>query len=130
MTTLTHAGVAAAIRSVLGAHTQAQDAGDVNALVELYAPDAVLVVPGQPDISGIDAIREAFVGWAPTAPQKHLVANTVITVDTTIQAVSDVVFFQRTDAGWAPLVVGRYVDTFTESDGAWRISRRETTYQS
>ncbi|MGC5255715.1 nuclear transport factor 2 family protein [Gordonia sp. DT218] len=130
MITQTHAEVAAAVRSVIGTHTQAQDAGRTEEVAALYADEAVLEVPGGDPIVGRTAIREAFAGWAPTTPQKHLVGNTSISVDgDTVRAISDVVFFQRTDAGWTPLIVGRYDDAFALVDGAWQISRRSTTYQ-
>ncbi|AZG45945.1 nuclear transport factor 2 family protein [Gordonia insulae] len=130
MITQTHAEVAAAVRSVIGAHTQAQDAGQTDAVAALYADEAVLEVPGGDAIVGRAAVREAFAGWAPTTPQKHLVGNTAVSVaGDTVRAISDVVFFQRTDAGWTPLIVGRYDDTFVLVDDAWQISRRSTTYQ-
>jgi len=128
----TEAWVAAGVRAVIGAHTQAQDAGRTDDVVALYTPDGVLDVPGFGQIEGHDALREAFKGWAPTQPQLHLVTNTVITssAEGEATAVSDVVFLQRGESGWAPQVVGRYDDTLRRQDGAWRFQRRITTYQA
>ncbi|GIF25531.1 ketosteroid isomerase-like protein [Actinoplanes tereljensis] len=124
--------VEAAVRALLGAHTQAQDAGRTDEVVALYGKDAVLEIPGMDPVIGHDALRAAFAGWAPAQPQKHLVGNTVITVgaDGAATAVSDVVFFQRGEAGWQPLVVGRYDDTLRDDGDGWRFQRRITTYQA
>jgi ketosteroid isomerase-like protein len=123
--------VAAGVRAVLAAHTQAQDAGRTDDIVALYAPDAVLEMPGAAPVEGHDAIRAAFAGWAPTRPQLHLVANTVVTSSTGHEATasSDVVFLQRGGSGWAVRVVAHYDDTLRWHDGAWLLCRRKTTYR-
>jgi hypothetical protein len=132
MSESTPAWVEAGVRTAIGAHTQAQDAGRTDDIVALYAPDGVLELPGADPVAGHDALREAFKGWAPSQPQQHMVSNTVVTSSSKdgATAVSDVVFFQRGEAGWAPLVVGRYEDTFRHADGTWLFQRRVTTYQS
>ncbi|MET7335398.1 nuclear transport factor 2 family protein [Nonomuraea sp. NPDC005650] len=123
--------VALGVRAVIGAHTQAQDAGRTDDVVALYTPDGVLELPGAAPIEGHDALREAFKGWAPTKPQLHLVANTVLNswTEDEATAVSDVAFLQRGESGWAVQVIGRYVDTMRRQDGTWRLARRSTTYQ-
>ncbi|MFQ6396229.1 nuclear transport factor 2 family protein [Nocardia sp. KC 131] len=130
MSESTEAWVAVGVRNLIGTATQAQDAGQTDEIVALYTSDGVLEVPGMDPIEGHDGLREAFKGWAPTAPQKHLVANTVITswTENEATALSDVTFFQRGDAGWTVLVVGRYEDTLRHQDGGWRFQRRKTTY--
>lgn len=132
MTGSTEAQVAAGVRSAIGAHTQAQDAGRTDDVVALYTKDAILELPGAEPIQGHDALREAFTAWAPTTPQLHLVANTVITswTDDEATAESDVAFTQRGEAGWTMLIAGHYVDSFVLLDGAWLLTRRSTTYQS
>ncbi len=128
----TQAWVAAGVRAVLGAHTQAQDAGRTDDVVELYTPDGVLELPGMDPIEGHDALRDAFKGWAPTQPQLHLVTNTVVTstAEGEARAVSDVAFLQRGETGWTVQVVGHYDDTLRRQDGAWRLHHRTTTYQA
>lgn len=132
MSESTQAWVAAGVRAVIGAHTQAQDAGRTDDVVALYTTDGVLELPGMGPVEGHDALREAFKGWAPTQPQLHLVTNTVITssADDEATAVSDVAFLQRGDAGWAVQVVGHYVDNLRRVDGTWLLHRRSTTYQA
>jgi len=128
----TKASVAAAVRDVLGRHTQAQDAGRTEKVVELYTSDAVLEMPGADPVEGYEALRNAFSGWAPTQPQLHLVTNTVVTAKSPdeARATSDVAFLQRGETGWAVQVVGHYDDTLRLESGEWRLSRRATTYQA
>ncbi|MFD9396765.1 nuclear transport factor 2 family protein [Streptomyces sp. NPDC060000] len=131
MSESTQAWVAAGVRAVIGAHTQAQDAGRTDDVVALYTPDAVLELPGTDPLQGHDTLREAFKGWAPTQPQLHLVTNTVVTSagPDEATAASDVAFLQRGESGWAVQVVGHYDDTLRRVDGSWLLSRRKTTYQ-
>ncbi|MGW2048852.1 nuclear transport factor 2 family protein [Streptomyces sp. NPDC001858] len=132
MSESTPAWVAAGVRAVIGAHTQAQDAGRTDDIVALYTPDAVLELPGTDPLQGHDALRAAFKGWEPTQPQQHLVANTLVTAvgPDEATAVSDVVFLQRGESGWAVQVVGRYDDALRRVDGNWLLHRRATTYQA
>lgn len=131
MSESTQAWVAAGVRAVIGAHTQAQDAGRTDDVVALYTPDAVLELPGTDPLQGHDALREAFKGWAPSQPQLHLVTNTVVTAlgPDEATAASDVAFLQRGESGWAVQVVGHYDDTLRRVDGTWLLRRRRTTYQ-
>ncbi|WP_329260939.1 nuclear transport factor 2 family protein [Streptomyces sp. NBC_01478] len=132
MSESTQAWVVAGVRAVLGAHTQAQDAGRTDEIVALYTPDAVLEIPGMDPVEGRDAIHAAFKGWEPVKPQLHLVTNTVVTStgEDEARALSDVVFLQRGEAGWAIGVVGHYDDTLRRQDGTWLLHRRKTTYQA
>ncbi|MFJ9629975.1 nuclear transport factor 2 family protein [Streptomyces sp. NPDC091280] len=132
MSESTQAWVVAGVRAVLGAHTQAQDAGRTDEIVALYTSDAVLEIPGMDPVEGRDAIHAAFKGWEPTQPQLHLVTNTVVTStgEDEARALSDVVFLQRGEAGWAVGVVGHYDDTLRRQDGDWLLHRRTTTYQA
>ncbi|MEU4658445.1 nuclear transport factor 2 family protein [Streptomyces sp. NPDC023723] len=127
-----YAEVVAGVRATIGAHTQAQDAGRTDEVAGLYAPDAVLEVPGMDPVRGRDAIRQAFKGWEPTKPQLHLVSNTVVTVSAEHEATatSDVVFLQRGAESWDVQIVGRYLDTLRQVDGVWLLHRRSSTYQA
>jgi ketosteroid isomerase-like protein len=131
MTESAAALVAAGVRAVLGAHTQAQDAGRTDDIIALYTPDAVLEMPGADLVEGHDALRAAFKSWEPTRPQLHLVANTVVTLQTEDEATaaSDVAFLQRGESGWAVQLIGHYDDTLHRHGGAWLLRRRRTTFQ-
>ncbi|MEV8541977.1 nuclear transport factor 2 family protein [Streptomyces sp. NPDC051572] len=132
MSESTQAWVVAGVRAVLGAHTQAQDAGRTDDVVAQYAPDGVLEIPGMDPVEGRDAIHAAFKGWEPVQPQLHLVTNTVVTStgEDEARALSDVVFLQRGEAGWAVGVVGHYDDTLRRHNGTWLLQHRKTTYQA
>lgn len=125
------ADVSASVRQLLGLHAHAQDAGRTDDVVALYTPDAELEFPGQDPVVGGEAIRAAFDGWAPQAPQLHVVANTVVTEwsATTASARSDVVFVSRGDAGWEVRIVGRYEDRFVLTEDGWRLTRRAAEFQ-
>ncbi len=125
-TTVTFPDVVEGIRAALAAHAQAQDDGRTDDIADVYCADGVLEVPGMGSFEGRDAVREAFAGWAPTAPQRHMVSNTVVTdwSEREASATSDVVFVQKGDAGWAVQVAAKYDNRFRNDDGTWRILHR------
>ena len=128
----TLAPVSAGVRAAIAAYTRAQDAGDSDALVDLYIPDGVLEVSGFEAIVGHDALRAAFSSWAPTKPQLHLVANTQLTAwsDDRATAVSDVAFLQRGQDAWSLRIVGRYDDRLVRTGQTWRFARRVSIFSS
>jgi 3-phenylpropionate/cinnamic acid dioxygenase small subunit len=128
--TIAFAEVAEQVRAVLAAAAQAQDDGRTDDLVALYAEDGVVDVPGLGRFAGTSALREAFAGWAPTVPQRHIVTNTLVTEwnGGSARATSDVVFVQRGDSGWAVATVARYHDTFRNTDGTWALAQRSMEF--
>lgn len=127
---ITFAEVAEQIQALLAALAQAQDDGRTEDLVALYAEDGIVDVPGLGTFAGVNALREAFAGWAPTVPQRHIVTNTLVTDwdGDSARATSDVVFVQRGDSGWAVATVARYHDTFRNADGTWTLARRSMEF--
>ncbi|MFF3150748.1 nuclear transport factor 2 family protein [Streptomyces sp. NPDC057927] len=132
MSASTGASVAANVHAAIAAYAQALDAGRVDDLTDLFWPDGVAEIAGVDTYEGQEAIREGYAAFAPTRPQLHLTANTVVTswTEDEATAVSNLAFFQRGDAGWAVQLVGRYDDTLSRRDGAWRFQRRVTTFVS
>ncbi|MFF7593563.1 nuclear transport factor 2 family protein [Streptomyces mirabilis] len=132
MSASTEASVAANVHAAIAAYAQALDAGRVDDLTDLFWPDGVAEIAGVGTYEGQEAIREGYAAFAPTRPQLHLTANTVVTswTEDEATAVSNLAFFQRGDAGWAVQLVGRYDDTLSRRDGAWRFQRRVTTFVS
>ena len=126
----TYAEVVEHIRAAIADHAQAQDDGRTDDLVALYCPDGVVEVPDVGTYEGRDAIRDAFSGWTPKLPQRHVISNTLVTDwnDHEAKAVSDVVFIQKGESGWAVQVVARYHDTFQQTDGVWLFRRRMSRY--
>ncbi|MGW4986042.1 nuclear transport factor 2 family protein [Streptomyces mirabilis] len=132
MSASTGASVAANVHAAIAAYAQALDAERVDDLTDLFWPDGVAEIAGVGTYEGQEAIREGYAAFAPTRPQLHLTANTVVTswTEDEATAVSNLAFFQRGDAGWAVQLVGRYDDTLSRRDGAWRFQRRVTTFVS
>lgn len=126
----TGASVAAGVQAAIAAYAQALDTGRNDDVATLFTPDGVAEIAGIATFEGRDAIREGFAAFAPTQPQLHLVANTVVTSYTEEEAtaVSNLAFFQRGEAGWAVQMVGRYDDTLRHHDGTWKFQRRVTTF--
>jgi ketosteroid isomerase-like protein len=124
------ASVAAAVQGAIAAYAQALDTGRTDDIAELFWSDGVAEIAGIATFEGQDAIREGYAGFAPTQPQLHLVANTVVTSwsEKEATAISDLAFFQRGESGWAVQLVGRYDDTLRRQDGEWRFQRRVTTF--
>jgi len=125
----TFAEVAEGIRAAIAAYTHALDDGRTDDVVAAYCPDGVFAMPGLGTFEGHDALREAYAGWTPRGPQRHLVVNTLVTdwSDDEATAVSDVVFSTKGEAGWAIQFVARYEDTLHHDGGTWRFHRREVT---
>jgi ketosteroid isomerase-like protein len=123
---VTFPDVVEGIGATLAAHAQAQDDGRTDDIAGVYCLDGALEVPGMGSFEGRDAVRQAFAGWAPTAPQRHMVTNTVVTDWSELEAsaISDVVFVQKGDSGWAVQVAAKYHDRFRNDNGTWRILHR------
>ncbi len=126
----TYADVFAGVYTTIATHAQAQDAGNTDAMVALYTPDAVLEVPGMGAYAGVDAIRAAYDDWKPKGLQRHMPVNVVITDwdDEQARAATDVVFIAQGDSGWTVQIVARYLDEFRRDGDKWLLSRRADEY--
>ena len=122
--------VRAAVQNVIGAYAQALDAGRWDEIAELFCPDGVAEFVGMARFEGREALRAGLAGFAPSRPQLHLVANTVVTAvaGDEATAVSDLAFLQRGKSGWTVQMVGRYEDTLRIHEGAWRFQSRVATF--
>jgi hypothetical protein len=120
------AEVVEGVRAAIAAYTHALDDGRTDDVVATFCADGGCDIPGLGTFEGHDALRAGYDKWKPRRPQRHLVVNTLVTDwnDLEANAVSDVVFLLKGDAGWAVQVVGRYHDTLQYRDGAWRFYRR------
>ena len=125
-TTTTYAEVVEAVRATIAEYTHALDDGRTDDVVATYCPDGVFEMPGTGTFEGHDALREAYTGWTPRKPQRHLVTNTHVTEwnDREATATSDVTFILQGKDGWAIQFVARYRDTLRCLDGTWRFQRR------
>lgn len=118
------------VRAALAAYTQALDDGRTDAVVATFCPDGTCEIPGLGTHQGHDALREAYAGWTPVRPQRHLVLNTLVTDwnDDEARATSDVVFLLKSDHGWAVQLVGRYHDVLHHAEGGWRFHHRSAEF--
>jgi ketosteroid isomerase-like protein len=125
-TTTTFAEVAEAVRATIAAYTHALDDGRVDDVVATYCPDGVFDLPGTGTFEGHDALRQAYDGWRPRRPQRHLVVNTHVTdwSDDEATALSDVVLILEGSSGWGVQFVSRYRDVLHRHGGRWTFHRR------
>ena len=125
-----YAEVAEGVRNTIAAYTQALDDGRVDDVVATFCPDGVVTIDGMGTYAGHVELRQAYEGWKPRGPQRHLVANTLVTDwnDDEATAVSDVVFTAKGESGWAIFTVGRYEDTFHRVDDTWKFHRRAGSF--
>jgi len=130
MSRSTEAQVALGVNAAIAAYTQALDEGRTADIVATFCPDGATEIMGVGTFTGHEALQGVYSGMVPTAPQKHLIANTVITswTENEATAVSDLVFIQRGEAGWGVGIVGRYEDTLRLHEGLWRFQHRNLTY--
>jgi SnoaL-like domain len=131
-TDTTFADVAEGVRATIAAYTQALDDGRTDDVVATFCLDGVCDIPGMGTHEGRDALREAYAGWAPRRPQRHLVLNTLVTTWSSdeAEAISDVIFILKGASGWAIQLVGRYHDTLHRDGGTWRFHRRVAAFET
>jgi ketosteroid isomerase-like protein len=117
------------IRDTIARYAHCVDGGRFDDLVELFTPDGVLEIDGEPPRRGRDAIR-AFVNSTGQdlaagtgAPHiRHHVDSVVIELDGPERARARCYFLAVTDGGvdhW-----GRYADELRPTDGGWQFARR------
>ncbi len=129
-TETTYADVVAGVRAALAAYAHALDDGRADDVVATFCPDGEFEMPGMTTLQGHDALRRAYLGWAPVRPQRHVVVNTHVTEwdEREATAVSDVILLLKGDSGWAIELVGRYRDLLHHDDGTWRFHHRSATF--
>jgi ketosteroid isomerase-like protein len=122
----TSAEVAEGVRAAIARYTHALDDGRTDDVVATYCPDGAFSLPGTGTFEGHEALREAYAGWVPTRPQRHLVSNTLLTAwdDHEATATSDVALLVEGDAGWRVVFVARYHDVLHAHGDGWRFHRR------
>jgi len=127
---MTIADAAEGIRATLAAYAQALDDGRTDDIVATFCPDGACEIPGLGTHEGHDALRQAFAGWVPLRPQRHVVVNTHLTDwdGDVAHASSDVLFLLKGKEGWSIQLVGRYYDVLHHSDGTWRFHRRRAEF--
>jgi uncharacterized protein (TIGR02246 family) len=116
-----------AVRATLARYCHACDDGDLEALVDLFTPDAVFTF-GKYTAQGADGLRTFFgaTSGSPEQRGKHLTTNIVVTPgDGTARVASDFLFLSFVDGVLVPGLTGRYDDELVRVDGAWLFARRD-----
>jgi ketosteroid isomerase-like protein len=130
---MTHAAVVVGVQATLASYAHALDSGRTDDLVALFCDDGTAEIAGVGTFHGHDAIRAAYAGMVPTAPQVHMVANTEVTswTEEEATAISDFTLLQRGASGWQIPVTGRYVDILRRSEGgSWKFFSKTVTFVS
>jgi uncharacterized protein (TIGR02246 family) len=114
------------------------DAGEPAELAALFTEDAVLQRPQGPPLLGREAIQQAYAARSPQRLTRHLVASTLVEVQSAqaARARSVVLLWAGSladDAGpqgrpAQPQVLGEFDDRFARTAAGWRIARRDASF--
>jgi len=118
------AGELDAIKAVNGAWADHYNAGNAEALTNLYWDDAVLMPPGAPASKGHEAIRAQFVGDIEGSKSAGLTMNIdhgPISVSGTLAWQDGT--FRVTDASGATVDAGKYLSVLEKRGESWRLLR-------
>lgn len=113
-----------AIKAVNGAWADHLNAGDADALTQLYWDDAVLMPPGAPSAKGSEAIRASVAREIEGMKASDLTMNIQhgpISVTGTLAWQDGT--FNVTDASGATVDAGKYLSMLEKRDGTWRLLR-------
>ncbi|MFE2066475.1 nuclear transport factor 2 family protein [Streptomyces sp. NPDC059467] len=121
----------AGVQATIAAYAHAVDAGNTDAIPDLFTEDGVAEIVGQGTFEGREAIRKAYGAFAPQAPQLHMVGNILLTSPPgdEVTVSSNLVFFARGEEGWAVQLVGSYEDTLLRVGDVWKFRKRVTTFK-
>jgi ketosteroid isomerase-like protein len=121
------AAIGDAIRAKDRAFADALVAKDVETMVSQYAPDAILLPPGNPKVEGAQAIRDIFTTWFAQegGPSAATLTSDAITVSSAGDYAHSVGSF--TMSGTAPdgseyTDQGKYVAVWKSIDGDWKMT--------
>jgi uncharacterized protein (TIGR02246 family) len=112
-----------AIRAHGHAWVRAFKAGDIEALMRLYTPDAEVALHGQPKLKGIDAIRGYFTPRLKTPPDADfLLKEESLEVHGNLAIFLSRYWFTLRTGGKAVEDAGRSLIVYRKgTDGKWRI---------
>lgn len=111
----------AVLRGMAPSWATAYNAGDADAIVALYAADAVLLPPGAPAATGHTAMREFLAGDIAATKAAGLTLN--IPAPGTVVVSGDLAYdsgtFTVTDATGTTVDTGKYIGVYQKRDNAW-----------
>jgi ketosteroid isomerase-like protein len=104
---------------------EAMSAGDIDAVLSLYEPDATFAMPtgfGEGSVTGLDGLREAFSGFLAMAPNLTVNSEKSLVSGDTAMVTGNWTLKGRDADGNQIDVGGRYADDVRrQSDGSWRF---------
>ena len=129
MTASIDPSVWAGVSGAIAAYAHALDSGRPDDVAATFVADGVSEILGFGTFEGRRGISEGYAAFAPSRPQLHLVANTVVTPTGPEEAtaVSSLAFFALGENGWSLQMTGRYDDTLVLERGRWLFSHRVTS---
>lgn len=119
------------IEALVHEYARRVDDGDFAGVGQLFAEGSVCAPDGTPLATGAEAVEALYVATTRryddgTPRSHHVTTNLAVTIDlSTAAAQSYFTVFQATDGlTLAPVIAGRYEDTFARTGGGWRFDRR------
>jgi ketosteroid isomerase-like protein len=121
-----------AIEQLLYRYAERIDDGDFDGIGALFVDGAVATDDGTPIAAGHEAVRALYEAttrrYENGTPQtQHVTTNVIVDVaddGRTATARSCFTVLQGIDGTLQPIITGRYQDSFTKHDGAWRFTER------
>jgi ketosteroid isomerase-like protein len=104
---------------------EAMSAGDVDAALSLYEPNATFAMPngfGEGSVTGLDGLREAFSGFLAMAPDLTINPEKALLSGDTAMVIGNWTLKGRDPDGNEIDASGRYADIVRrQPDGSWRF---------
>ena len=122
-----------AIENLLYSYADAIDAGDYEAIGELFAHGCIALEDGTPIATGAAGVTALYAATTRKYPDgtprtHHVTTNPLIELGedgTTAVCRSRFTVFQQTEVvALQPIIAGHYTDSFVRADGEWRFTER------
>jgi len=114
----------ALVGEISKAWTAGYNAGDADAVANLYTEDAVVMPPGTPSLVGREAIRNFIASDAAASKAAGLTFNVS---SSSMGVTPDLAWehgtFTITDVSGATVDAGKYLSIFQKKDGKWMLYR-------
>ena len=133
LTSIERAAIAWECERLIHLYAMLNDAGDFNAMAEMFTEDGVFARPSQGDvlIRGKAAILAAYPSRPPRFT-RHLITSVVVTVEDHDNARAQSYLSLYTGQAGESLprpaepvyLIGDFKDRFVRQDGAWKFSER------
>lgn len=120
------------IRNLIFNYAERMDAGDFEAIADMFAHTRISVDGSDDVVQGRDAVLAAYEGASRiygngTPNTKHVITNVIVQVDEANDAATSRSYFTVLQAvperlELQPILAGRYSDSFERVEGIWRMA--------